>query len=227
MAALFAVYGFLHILPAALRLPDLSVEFLTLGLEVLFWGLLLRQIARRGLLIKYRIGIKFDLRWENTVLWLIPVIRWWINGVQMLSLTALFSLIIAAFSEELVFRSWIPVKLQKSRGTSPISAAAVSSVLFALFHFAAQPLHTAITVLHFIFTGSAGFALCCMAENDGSILQSTILHILINITATGIPSQTQASVLETAVSTGCFLCYGMVQTYRYRKKVHESHETLH
>jgi len=85
-------------------------------------------------------------------------------------ITAISTVILAPFAEEIVFRGILYGQLR--RGFSPITAALVSATIFGMAHG---------TMIWFVYAFLLGLLFAFMVERTGSLLPSMLSHITFNL----------------------------------------------
>ncbi len=129
---------------------------------------------------------------------------------------------LTAFAEELLFRGILPAKLNEVFQFRKMKCAIVANVLFALLHtvnFLSGDLG-AVVVIQVIFAFCAGFCFYGLAERTGSIIPSTILHFLMNISAVSV-MEMRYDIIWIIISLLCFL-YGVKLIHNKNEKNEES-----
>jgi len=159
-------------------------------------------------------------------LWLFfPFVQCMMYGLPEPGAAAVLHLFAAAVGEELVFRSLVPLYLKENTRLSYRNRMLICAGIFALFHltslFYAE--NSGMTIVLVLYAFCAGWGFLSLAEKQNSIIIGTLLHFLINLTASE-NAQIQKEIPLTVLFSGLFLTFGIIYTI---KKEKQTHETLH
>lgn len=163
---------------------------------------------------------KKDIGWLMPLL-IFPFANMYLQGTKTMlhnSLIMLLPMLFTVFLEELLFRGYLLVYLEKCGIDNKWIGMIISSVLFGMFHIVNifQGADILYTMIQMLCAFGIGLCLCVLVSQYKSIFPGTIVHYLINITSFDMEKSNYHVLLFFFILSVIHIFYACLLKWKWR-----------